>query len=451
MQIDFGINIKDLGDSLDNFWELSTQKVKILQDNFDSSKGAPVFTVEGKYTTRGWTEWTQGFQYGIPLLIFDATGKDEMLKIGKVNTIDKMAHHITHFGVHDHGFNNLSTYGNLLRMSRKGKIDTTDEEDDFYALAIKASGAVQASRWTDLKNGGYIYSFNGPHSLFIDTIRTCRILLMAHKLKHKMLIESDVAVDLLQRAVTHAVTSAKYAVYYGEGRDQYDVSGRVAHESIFNINDLKYRCSNSQQGFSGFTTWTRGLSWAMLGFTEILEFLTIEQPKLENKEEVESILLKAAISTCDFYIENTSLDGVPYWDTGAPNLHKLGEYQKRKAQITNDFEPIDSSAAAIAGQGLLRLGKILEKSDSQSSKKYIQAGLTVLNTLLGDDYLAKDKDHQGILKHSIYHYPNNWDYIPSGAKVPFNESSMWGDYHMVEFCLTAQRLAKEHYTFFDGL
>ena len=45
MQIDFGINIKDLGDSLDNFWELSTQKVKTLQDNFDSSKGAPVFTV----------------------------------------------------------------------------------------------------------------------------------------------------------------------------------------------------------------------------------------------------------------------------------------------------------------------------------------------------------------------------------------------------------------------
>ncbi len=25
-------------------------------------RGAPVFTRQGLYTTRGWTEWTQGFQ-----------------------------------------------------------------------------------------------------------------------------------------------------------------------------------------------------------------------------------------------------------------------------------------------------------------------------------------------------------------------------------------------------
>ena len=48
-------------------------------------------------------------------------------------------------------------------------------------------------------------------------------------------------------------TQAKYAVFYGEGRDIYDEWGRVAHESIFNTNDGKYRCPNSQQGFSGFT------------------------------------------------------------------------------------------------------------------------------------------------------------------------------------------------------
>ena len=27
-----------------------------------------------------------------------------------------MAPHVSHVGVHDHGFNNVSTYGNLLRL-----------------------------------------------------------------------------------------------------------------------------------------------------------------------------------------------------------------------------------------------------------------------------------------------------------------------------------------------
>lgn len=448
MQIDFDINVNNLKSSLSHFWELATQKAQNLESNYDVSKGAPVYTIEGQYTTRGWTEWTQGFQFGIPLLVFETTGNLEMLAIGKRNTINKMAHHLTHFGVHDHGFNNLSTYGNLLRLSNMGKMDASKEEKEFYALALKVSGAVQASRWTNVKDGGYIYSFNGPHSLFIDTIRSCRILLLAHKLSHRMLGENDVEINLLKRAVTHALTTAKYAVYYGEGRDQYDVSGRVAHESVFNINDGAYRCPNSQQGFSGFTTWTRGLSWAMLGFSEFLEFLMSEAPEIENLDEIKAILLNAATSTCDFYINHSSLDGIPYWDTGAPNIHNLGNYQDRNAEIDNAFEPIDSSAAAIGAQGLLRLGKIFETIEPSKAKRYTQAGLTVLRTLLGSDYLAEDKNHQGILKHSVYHYPNNWDYIPKGSKVPLGESSMWGDYHMTELCLTAQGLLGEHYTFF---
>ena len=70
-------------------------------------------------------------------------------------------------------------------------------------------------------------------------------------------------------------------------------------------------------------------------------------------------MLKAATATCDFYIDHTPTDGIPYWDTGAPNLHRLGDYLNRPADPYNDFEPVDSSAAAIGAQGLLRLGKYL--------------------------------------------------------------------------------------------
>ena len=70
--------------------------------------------------------------------------------------------------------------------------------------------------------------------------------------------ENDKRISLLDRLLKHAEATARYSVYYGEGRDSYDVRGRTAHESIFNVNDGNYRCPNSQQGYSPFSTWTRG-------------------------------------------------------------------------------------------------------------------------------------------------------------------------------------------------
>lgn len=52
----------------------------------------------------------------------------------------------------------------------EGKVPHNEWEKNFYELAIKASGAVQANRWSKTNDGGFIYSFNGPHSLFVDTI-----------------------------------------------------------------------------------------------------------------------------------------------------------------------------------------------------------------------------------------------------------------------------------------
>src|SRR5205085_11395868 len=109
---------------------------------------------------------------------------------------------------------------------------------------------------TLFRSYGYIYSFNGPHSLFVDTIRSLRALALSHLLGHVLMGERDQKISLLDRLIVHARTTARYNVYYGEKRDAYDVSGRTAHESIFNRNDGSYRCPNSQQGYSSFSTWT---------------------------------------------------------------------------------------------------------------------------------------------------------------------------------------------------
>src|SRR5215212_10070477 len=217
MQIDSSIRPADLSKPLTRLFELASEKVRLIDKTWDPSKGTPVFTVDGKYTTRGWTEWTQGFQYGCAILAFDATGERGLLDLGRRRTLERMAPHVTHTGVHDHGFNNLSTYGNLRRLMREGRIETDEWELNFYELALKASGAVQAARWSGVtvrepsgyaagsSQLGYIYSFNGPHSLFVDTMRTLRILSLSCQLGHVLMHENDRKADLLKRCVLHAL------------------------------------------------------------------------------------------------------------------------------------------------------------------------------------------------------------------------------------------------------
>jgi len=456
IQINDALTPTDFLPKLERFWHRSAECLDAIEAKFPAGSATPVFTVDGQYSAQGWTEWTQGFQYGSSFLQYDATDERRFLELGRQQTVDTMASHLTHVGVHDHGFNNVSTYGNLWRLMNEGRVPEDRWQRNFCELALKVTGAVQAARWAVTADGtGYIYSFNGPQSLFVDTIRSCRALSLSHQLGHVLMGERDNTISLLERLVEHAGNTARYNIWYGESRDVYDVRGRTAHESVFNTNSGDFRCPSSQQGYSAFSTWTRGLAWAMLGYAEQLEwFATRTEQELDcfgGRDLVESMFLKAAQATCDFYIEQTPSCGVPYWDTGAPGLAELGDYLDRPAEPKNAYEPVDSSAACIAAQGLLRLAHVLgQRGDDECSSRYQQAGLTVLHTLLDEPYLSTDRAHQGLILHSIYHRPNGWDYVPAGESIPCGESSMWGDYHARELALYVGRLAegKPYYTFF---
>ena len=444
----------DLLSAIDRFFELSADKITALERTWTGG-GAPVFTVDGRYSARGWTEWTEGFRYGSALLQYDATGERSFLELGRERTVSRMAAHLTHVGVHDHGFNNVSTYGTLWRLAREGRIDCSAWEVNFYELALKISGAVQARRWTQLPDGGYIYSFNGAHSLFVDTMRSLRSLALAHQLGHRLSEEQDAQVNLLDRLLQHARATAEYNVYYGRDRDRYDIRGRVAHESLFNVANGAFRAPSSQQGYSPFTTWTRGLAWAMLGFAEQIEFLdtlTDEDFGASDPSAIDAWMLDAARATSDFYIDHAaSADGIPYWDTGAPGLAALGDWSARPADPFNAHEPVDSSAAAIAAQGLLRLGHLLT-ARAEDGGRYTQAGLVTLQTLIDESgpYVSKSAHHQGLVLHSVYHRPNGWDHVPAGAAIPCGEATQWGDYHAREAALYVKRLAEHgpYLTFF---
>ena len=131
-------------------------------------------------------------------------------------------------------------------------------------------------------------------------------------------------------------------------------------------------------------------------------------------------------------------------------MANFGQIQNEASDPYNDIEPLDSSAAAICGQGYLRLGNYFDKlGDTKKAKRYRSAAFTITETLLSEPYIANKPHHQGITLHAIYHRPNGWDYTPPKRKIPCGESAMWGDYHTMELVHLVYREAKSlPYTLF---
>ena len=412
----------------------------------------------GRYTARGWTEWTQGFQFGAAILQFDATGDASSSSSAATRTVERMASHLTHIGVHDHGFNNVSTYGNLLRLVREGRIDARTGSCRFYELALKVSGAVQA-RALDAPSpgGGYIYSFNGAHSLFVDTIRSLRALALGHRLGHVLMGEQDRQVGCWTGCSSTRSATAECNVYYGAGRDAYDVRGRVAHESLFNAANGAYRCPSSQQGYSPFTTWTRGLAWAVLGFAEQLEFLaTLSDDELSpgggrGRRSIAGCSRRRwrpPTSTSRSPPATACPTGTPArraWPrsaTGAAVRPIRSTTTSRWTAPPRRSRPRACCASAAAS-----------RARGGDGARYEQAGLRVARHAVrsAGPYLSTDARHEGLLLHSVYHRPNSWDHIPPGSRIPRGESSQWGDYHAREAALYVLRLARgEPYLAFFG-
>ncbi|MFT3784219.1 MAG: glycosyl hydrolase [Nibricoccus sp.] len=387
---------------------------------------------------------------------YAATNNKQILTVGIEGTRRFLVPPSNQFAPPDHGFNHIPTLGNLYFFGRVGLLENSEDEIHFYEINLKNAGLNEAARWTNLPQGfGYLHSVYGTHSLTAETIRSLRLLAVSHLLGGELLDEEGCQSSLLSRVLIHAATTARYNVYLAEGRDHYDVNGRVAYESLFNL-DGSYRRSGAAQGYSPFTTWMRGLAWTLLGFSELLEFLDII-PASEffshgGKAHVLKQFLKTAKATADFYIQHTPTDGVPYWDSGAPNLKYLKDFLDRPAEPFNPHEPVDSSAAAIAAQGLIRLGNYLkEAQDKKAGSYYLTAGLTVAKTIFSEQYISSAIKHQGLLLHSAPYYPfsNNPNY--KASKIPNGESCTWGDYHTLELALLIHRMALGRYYTFFGL
>src|SRR5207249_4760219 len=186
---------------------------------------------------------------------------------------------------------------------REGKPDHSLKDVVFRA------GQVLAMRFDE--KGKFLRSFHGEDSIFIDIMMNVGIIFYtANQTRDAKLM--DIAGD-------HCMTTIRTLVR-GDGS--------TAHEGIFDLETGEFLRQTTQQGYRGDSCWSRGLAWALYGFSTSYEYS--RDPRF----------LHTAEACADYYITHTPGDGIPSWDYNAPPENRsLG----------------DTSAAAIAAAGMLRL------------------------------------------------------------------------------------------------
>jgi unsaturated chondroitin disaccharide hydrolase len=326
----------------------------------------PMYTVGGRWNREGerWTHWCEGFFPGILWLLHRATGDADWRRLAEQYTrpLEPRCHDRD---VHDLGFLFLSTYLRWYELTG----------DPGLRNVLREAGWTLAYR---LKQGGYLASFVGPQSLFIDIMMNVPLIFWtANDMGHG---------TLRQVAVAHCRTTARTLVR---------PDGGTAHEGIFDVNTGQFLRQSTHQGWSADSTWSRGQAWALYGFTMSYRLSGLPE------------FLETARRCADYYLRRAPAGLVPYWDfdlpADAPHLW-------------------DSSAGAIAASGLWDLADAV--GPGPDADRYRAAALTILRTLCSDEFLARGRPGwEGILLHGIYHYHKG---------LGVDESVAWGEHFFVE-------------------
>jgi unsaturated chondroitin disaccharide hydrolase len=331
----------------------------------------PVYTVGGRWNREGerWTHWCEGFYPGIFWLLHAHTGDADWRRLAEDYSRPLGARRFDR-AVHDLGFLFLSTY--LRWYNRTG--------DPALRRVLIDAGRTLALR---RQMGGYLASFVGPQSLFIDVMMNVGIILWAAN------ATSDET--LRQIALEHCRTTARHLVR---------PDGGTVHEGVFDVQSGEFLRQATHQGWDAGSTWTRGLAWAIYGFIAV--------HRLSGEAEFLDVARRCA--AC--YLRRAPAGLVPLWDFDLP------------AEAPRLW---DSSAAAITASGLWDLAEAV--GDPAEQAGYRDAARTILRTLCGDEFLPRERpEWEGILMHGVYHFHKG---------LGVDESVAWGDHFFVEALVKA--------------
>lgn len=336
----------------------------------------PMYTEGGKWQHAGpaWTHWCDGFLPGM-MWIFQrrpsAAGSGEYWKQQAIRYSKPLEPRQHDLEVHDLGFIFLSSYYRWYSRT----------QDPAVKQVLLQAGRTLALRFQE--QGQYLRSFVSEESLFIDIMMNVGLIFYAARETNDR--------SLYDIARRHALTTRRVLVR-GDGS--------TAHEGIFDPDTGEFLRQTTQQGYRGDSCWARGLCWALYGFSSSHEYS--RDPRF----------LDTAQACADYYITRCPANGVPPWDFNAPPENRQ----------------VDTSAAAIAAAGLLRLCRLV--SDPVKGHFYWTTAIRILRSLCETYSGQGTPEWEGILRGGVYHLHKN---------LGVNESVMWGEYFFVEALENALR------------
>jgi len=323
-------------------------------------------------------DWTSGFFVGNLWQLYDLTGNTaykERAKKWNVFIEKEKFNNRTH----DMGFKVFCSFGKGLKI----------EDNQQYKDIIVKSAKTLSTRFNKTVGSIRSWDFNRDiweFPVIIDNMMNLELLFEATKYSKDSMYHKI--------AVKHANTTLKN--HFREDNSSYHV---VVYDTI--TGSVKDKVTH--QGFGNESSWARGQSWAVYGYTMAYRY---------TKDEA---YLNQAEATAEFFINNRNLpeDGIPYWDFNDPSIPNA---------------PRDVSAATIMSSALIELYGFT------NNKKYLNYSKKVLNTLNSEEYrLNLDLNGPFILNHSTGNWPKNDE---------IDEPIVYADYYYLETLLRLTGLQK---------
>ena len=334
--------------------------------------------------------WTAGFFPGTLWYLSEYTRDKALTDSARIFT-KRMEPVKTFTDNHDIGFMMYCPYGNAYRLNPSKAF-----EDILIESACSLStryntvtGTIKSwNSWRSWNSSDRIYEY----PVIIDNMMNLELLFFAS--------EKSGDESFKNIAISHAENTMK---------NQVRKDGGTFHITFYDPQTGKYIGGETSQGFSDNSTWSRGQSWAIYGFT-----MTYRETR--NKH-----FLKTAVKTADYYLDhkNLPLDKVAWWDFNAYQPgYSPGERSNANNVVTNYR---DASAAAITASALFELSTFVK---GKKSKKYYDAAVDIVHALGSDNYRAKAGENANfIIKHGTGAIPQNGE-----IDVPL----VYADYYFIE-------------------
>lgn len=309
-------------------------------------------TGSSPYVRTSAAQWTAGFYPMSLWLMFQHTGDPVWLSRARAFT-DEVARKASLRSTHDLGF----MVG--LPTSLAGSLDPDPARRARYVRAHDTAARSLSTRWNAAVGALKSATYSGRWGLIIDSAMNAPLLIETG------LPQTDEGDRrLLARGVQHLRTLADSFVR---------PNGSTVHRQAFDPRTGRSLGVLYGQGRSATSTWARGQAWAVNGFTRAYA-LTQDRR-----------LLDSARRTADYWIQRVPAGCVPAWDLDVGGSH----------------EPLDSSAAAIAADGLLHLAAV--EPDPARAGSYRDYALTSLGTLAAPPFVV-DRG-RGLLQRQAYSIP----------------------------------------------